>query len=120
MPEDQGKLGHLLPLLAQLQKRRLPRVRLHQLGNPLQHAPVLLGHANLAVALKVICRSSRDDAAAGHGCTVVARDAIVVLLLSLGCGLRGGSGLRLSLSLRLRLELTVLGYMVILVLVVAL
>ena len=123
MPENQGKLGHLLALLAQLQQSRLARGWLHELRNPIEYAPVLFRHADLGVGLHVVRGAAGYDAVAGDSCPIVARDPLVVLLL----GLRGGSGgsgsLRLSLRrlrLGLRLELTVLGYMVVWVLVVAL
>ena len=121
MPEDQSQLGHLLALLAQFQQGRLARCGLHKLRNPIEHAPVLLCHAHLRVGLHVVRRAARHDAVAGDSRSIVARDPLVVLLLGL-CGSSGGGG-GLCLHLRLRrlsLQLTVLGYMVIGVLVVAL
>lgn len=42
MPQNQGQFGHLLALLAQLQQGTLAGVRIHHLGNPLQHPSVLV------------------------------------------------------------------------------
>jgi hypothetical protein len=42
MPQNQGQLRHLLPLLTQLQQRRLARRRIEHLRNPLQHLAILL------------------------------------------------------------------------------
>jgi hypothetical protein len=42
VPENEGKFWHLLPLLAKLEKRRLSRVRLHELSDPVQDAIVVL------------------------------------------------------------------------------
>ena len=121
MPEDQSQLGHLLALLAQLQQGRLARCGLHKLRNPVEHAPVLLRHADIRVGLHVVRRAARHDAIAGDSCSIVARDPLVVLLLGLCGSSGGGGGLCLSLRLhRLSLQLTVLGYMVVGVLVVAL
>jgi hypothetical protein len=122
VPENEGKFWHLLPLLAKLEKRRLSRVRLHELSDPVQDAPVLLRQARVTIALEIVRRSTWDDAAARHAAAVISRDAIVVLLL---CGrLLGSLGrlrLRLNLGLRLlRLKLSMLGYMVIRMLVVSL
>jgi hypothetical protein len=121
MPEDQSQLGHLLALLAQLQQGRLARCGLHKLRNPVEHAPVLFRHADIRVGLHVVRRAARHDAIAGDSCSIVARDPLVVLLLGLCGSSSGGGGLCLRLHLRrLSLHLTVLGYMVIGVLVVAL
>jgi hypothetical protein len=109
MPQDQGKLRHLLALLAQLEEGGLARVRLHELRNPLQDALVLLRHDGLVVvALDVVGWSPWDDASTRNRIAVVARHAREVLLL---CGRRGD---RSSLRLRLmRLELALLvAYMV--------
>lgn len=117
MPEDERQLRDLLSLLAKLEQRRLPCVRLHELGDPLKYTTVFLRHPSFTTALKVVCRSARNEAASRHGGSVVARDALVVLLLS--CSRGGCGGLRLRLSLGLCLKLAVLGYMVIRVLVVS-
>lgn len=42
MPQNQCQLLHLLPLLAQLQQRRLSRTRIEDLSHPLQNLPLLL------------------------------------------------------------------------------
>jgi hypothetical protein len=121
MPENQCQLWDLLPLLAKLKEGRFAGGRLHQLRDPVEDAPVLLRHADIGVRLDVVGRTARDDAVALDRCPVVARDPVVVLLLGLGGS--GGRGGRLSLRLSLRslsLKLSVLGYMMIGVLVVAL
>jgi hypothetical protein len=127
MPQDQSQLWHLLALLAELKQGGLACCWLHKLRNPIEHTPVLLRHANLRVRLQIVRGTARHDAVAGDSCPIVARDPLVVLLLGLCSGSGGGGGLCLSLRLRLRLrrlslrlELTVLAYMVIGVLVVAL
>jgi hypothetical protein len=111
MPQDQSQLWHLLALLAELKQGGLACCWLHKLRNPIEHTPVLLRHANLRVRLQIVRGTARHDAVAGDSCPIVARDPLVVLLLRLRLRLR-----RLSL----RLELTVLAYLVIGVLVVAL
>ena len=119
MPKDQRQLWDLLSLLAKLEEGRLAGGRLHQLRDPVEDAPVLLRHPDIGVRLEVVGRAAWDDAIALDRRPVVARDPVVVLLLGLG-GSGGGSG-SLSLRLRsLRLELSMLGYMVVGVLVVAL
>ena len=110
MPQNQGKLRHLLALLAQLEEGGLARVGLHKLRNPLQDALVLLRHDGLAVALDIVCRSTWNDAAARYRvAVVVASHARKVLLLR--CSRRRRSSLRLGL-LRLELGLLLVGYMV--------
>jgi hypothetical protein len=123
MPQDQSQLWHLLALLAELKQGGLACCWLHKLRNPIEHAPVLLCHANLGVGLQVVRGTSRHNAITGDGCSIIARDPLVVLLLGLRGGSCGSGSLCLSLRLRclsLRLELTVLAYMVIGMLVVAL
>lgn len=125
MPQDQSKLWDLLALLAELKQGGLACRWLHKLRDPIEHTPILLRHANLGVRLQIIRGTSRDDAIARDSGPAVARDPLVVLLLGLRSGGGGGGSLCLSLRLRLcrlslRLELTVLAYMVIGVLVVAL
>ena len=121
VPENQSQLRNLFSLLTQFQESRFTRGRLHELSYPLQNAPVLLRHADIRVGLHVVRRAARHDAIAGDSCSIVARDPLVVLLLGLCGSSSGGGGLCLSLRLhRLSLQLTVLGYMVVGVLVVAL
>lgn len=117
MPQDQSELWYLLALLAELKQGRLPCCWLHKLRDPVEHAPVLLCHADLCIRLQIVRGTSRDDAIARDSCSVVTRDPLVVLLLGLRSGGSSGSSLCLSLRLRLRrlslrLELTVLAYMV--------
>lgn len=102
MPQNQSQLGHLLALLAQLQKSALPRVRIHHLRNPLQHPSVLVtdsAHSSSfthAIALSlptqatlsvvIVHAAAREllHVGAGVGC-----NAAIVLLLCLG-GSGGG------------------------------
>jgi hypothetical protein len=123
VPKNQCQLWDLLPLLAQLKEGRLAGSRLHQLRDPVEDAPVLIRHANLGVRLDIVCGAARDNAVALNRRPIVARNPVVVLLLGLGGGGGGSGGLSLRLSLRglcLSLQLTVLGYMMVGVLVVAL
>jgi hypothetical protein len=122
MPEYQGQLRDLFALLAQLQQRRFARHRLHELRDPVQNALIFLRHANVCVRLNVVGRPARSDhVVARQSGAVVARDAIVVLLLGRHGCCGGCLCLRLSLRLRLlRLELTVLAYMVVRLLVMTL
>jgi hypothetical protein len=123
VPQNQSKLRYLLALLAELKQGGLACCWLHKLRNPVQYAPVLLCHANLGVRLQVVRGTSRHNAVTGHGRPIIARDPLVVLLLGLRGGGSGSGSLSLSLRLsrlRLRLELTVLGYMMVGMLVVAL
>ena len=131
VPENQRKLGNLLALLAQLQQRCLARGGLHELRYPLEDAPVLFRHADLA-CLRVVRRTARNHVVSGETGAVVASDSAVVLLLGGGGGSSSSLGLCLCLCLclglclclrlclRLRLELAVLGYMMVGLLVVAL
>jgi hypothetical protein len=119
MPKDQRQLRHLLSLLAQLQKGRFAGHRFHELRDPIQDALVFFCHANVCVRLDIVGRSARrNHVVARYGGAIVARDAIVVLLL----GRRGCSSGCLSLGLRLRLclKLTMLRYMMMWLLVVGL
>ena len=124
VPEDQSQFRYLLPFLTKLQEGGLACSRLHQLRDPLQHAPVLIRDSILTadpdLRAQIICRSSwNSSAAARDSSPVVARNTVVVLLLLLLLLLRGlnSSGLGLCLSL---LMLNLLRCMVIGVLVVAL
>lgn len=112
MPQNQGKLRHLLALLGQLQESSLARVGLHKLRNPLQDALVLLRHDSLVVALDVVGRSARNYAGTWDRGAIVGGHAIEVLLLCGSGGDSGGLGLRL---MGLQLALLV-NYMVSLVL----
>jgi hypothetical protein len=121
VPENQCQFWYLFSLLAQLKEGRLAGGRLHQLRDPVEDAPVLLRHPNIGVRLDVVGRTAWNDSIALDRRPVVARDPVVVLLLGLGGSGRRGRCLSLRLSLRgLGLELSVLGYMVIGMLVVAL
>jgi hypothetical protein len=89
------------------------------LRDPVKNALVLVRHADVCVRLDVVGRPTRRyHVVAWYRGAIVARDAIVVLLLSR----RGCSSGRLCLRLRLRLclKLTVLAYMVVLLLVMTL
>jgi hypothetical protein len=119
VPQDQSQLRNLLSLLAQLQESSLTGSRLHKLGYPLEDAPVLLGHANIS-GLDVVRRSARHDVVARHGRAVVGRKLLVVSLLGSLLGSLSLDVRCLRLCLRLRLELTVLGYMVLRLLMMAL
>jgi hypothetical protein len=115
VPKDQCQLGHLFALLAEFQKGCLPRGRLHQVRDPLEHPPVIFRHTHFSAQLiEVRGWTARDRTSTGNGGSVAARDAIVMLLLSS----RGGHGDSLGLRLGL-LMLRVLGHMVIWVLLVA-
>ena len=74
MPQNEGQLGHLLPLLAQFEQRALPRLGSHHLCNPLQHAPVFVTDRAITVL-----------AHHGHGpvATSVLRLLLLLLLLLL-------------------------------------
>ena len=103
MPQYQRQLRHLLPLLAQLQQRRLARIRIQHLRNPLQHPPIVL--ADLSGPAKdtirpmiqpvAISATAQSTAALVHATAIVIRVAIlprhapVMLLLLL---LRRGVG----------------------------
>ena len=77
---------------------------------------VLLRHDGLVVALDIVCWSTRNYAAAGHGGAVVASHAVEVLLLSGS----GGDGSSLGLGL-MGLQLALLmDYMMCLVLLMVL
>jgi hypothetical protein len=112
VPEYQSQLRHLFALLAQLQEGGLARCRLHELRDPVKHSLVLLCDVDVGVCLNIVGRSARDHVVARQRGSVVARDAIVVLLL----GRRGCCGCCLCLGLKL----TVLRYMVMRLLVVRL
>lgn len=122
MPQDQSQLRHLFALLAQFQEGRLACGRLHELCDPVQNALVLLRHADVGVRLDVVGGPARYHVVVRHGSAVIARDAIVVLLLR-GLCCDGGS---LSLSLHLTLLCLclklamLLGYMVVRLLMVTL
>ena len=116
MPQNQGKLRHLLTLLGQLQESGLARVGLHKLRNPLQDALVFLRHNSLVVALDVVGRSARNYAGTWDRGAIVGGHAVEVLLLRGSSGDSGGLGLCLMC---LQLALLV-NYMVGLVLLVVL
>lgn len=117
MPENQSQLGYLLPLLAQLQKRGLPSSRLHELGYPFQNAPVLIRHADIG-CLDVVGRSSGNGVVSGQRGAIVGRKLLVVLALR-SC--LNGLSLLLGVQLgSLRLMLSMLGYVMLRLLVVAL
>lgn len=59
MPQDQGELGDLLPLLTELEEGLLARVLVEQVGNVLHGATVILGH------VWVVCRSVLVDGIQG-------------------------------------------------------
>ena len=116
MPQDQGKLWHLLTLLRQLQECGLARIGLHELRNPFQNALVLLRHDSLIVALDVVGWPTRNYARAWDRGAIVGGHAVEVLLLCGSGGHSGGLGLCLMC---LQLALLV-NYMVGLVLLVVL
>lgn len=94
MPQNQSELGHLLPLLAKLKKRRLPRVLVQQIRNIPHGPPVLLAHIISGILAGLLLRGGRRR--------LLLLLMLVLLLGSLGLGL-----LRL-LSLLLLLSATVL------------
>lgn len=116
MPQDQGQLRHLLTLLAELQQRRLARVRVQHLRDPIQHAPVLLAEVRIRpgvgpgaphhaagptavirpaervpaaeiIAPSIPVRPTRPAAGAATA-TVVSLLLLLLLLLSRGVGVR--------------------------------
>ena len=93
MPQDQGELGHLLPLLAQLQQGGLARVLVEQVGDVLQRAAVVLGHRGLERVVLGVGLGQGAETVVGAG------EAVVVLLLSDTGG--GGGGLGVVLVRRL-------------------
>jgi len=117
VPEDQSQLRNLFSLLAQFQKSSLTRGRLHELGYPLQDAPVLLRHSDVG-GLDVVRGAAGDGVVAGKGGAIAGGELLVVL--SLGSRLNGLGLLLLSVQLGgLGLVLSVLAYMVLRLLVMA-
>lgn len=80
MPQDQCQLWHLLPLLAQFQKRSFPRVLIQEIGDVGHCAPVLFGDVFVASSLLAMCRGK-----GGHA-VMCACNPVVVLLLGSRCG----------------------------------
>lgn len=86
VPQDQGKLRDLLPLLAELEESLLARVLVEKICDVLHGATVVLGHIGVLGAAILM------DSIEGVGVVGGGRDAVVVSLLG-GCGGGGGSSL---------------------------
>lgn len=94
MPKDQCEFGHLLPLLAQLKQRGLPRSLVQKICN-VSHSPsVLLAHivGRILVGL-LLCRGG-----GGGLLSLLMLMLLLLLLSSLGLGLLSLLSLLLLLS----------------------
>jgi hypothetical protein len=93
MPQNQGKLGNLLPLLAQLEQSGLARILVQEVGNVLQSATVVLRHGRFD---RVVLGMAGGERIVG----MTTAQAAVVLLLGHGGGSSGGLGMMLVRGLR--------------------
>lgn len=89
VPENQGELGHLLTLLAELKQGRFTRCFVQQVSNVLEGTAVIFGHGSIKVILL------RMGSSQGIYRVVGGRYSVVVLLL---CGIGRGRS-RLSMML---------------------
>lgn len=93
MPEDQGELGDLFPLLTQLEKRSLTRVLVQEVGDILHGTAVVLGDILGETGFLSVGRGQSANR------VVSSRYPVIVLLLrSIGGG-SGGLGLGLGMVL---------------------
>jgi hypothetical protein len=85
VPQDQGQLWNLFPLLAELQQRGFPGILVEEVGNVLEGTPVVLGYRCLQSIVLRVGRCEVVHVVDGAG------DTVVVLLLGHVGG--GGGGL---------------------------
>lgn len=100
MPQYQRQLGHLLPLLAQFQQRRLACFWPQELRDPLQDSPVVFADSLISGGHGwSVVSHGHASADARHGAVVVVVGCYAVVMLLLGCGGGGRCGLSLGVLL---------------------
>lgn len=115
MPQNQRQLRNLFPLLAKLEERRLSRVGIEHLSDPVQDLAVVLAHLLIRAhhAASAVVEVSAATERLVHVAVIVIRVSVlryapVVLLLSGGIRGRSSLGLRiLVVGLRVRVMLPI-------------